>query len=146
MSETELDPRLAADTYRLGHYGDTAVLLSRNAHYPWLILVPATAQTEFHRLAPALQAALMRQAGELARAIESWQAVDKVNIATIGNVVSQLHLHVVGRRRDDPAWPAVVWGHAAFEAYAPERLRALHAHLRESLGADFHACELAPQG
>ena len=117
MKVATLDPRIQNDTYLMGHFGGTAVLLMRNACYPWLMLVPDTEETEFHRLDEATQQQLMAQACQLAKVVEAWQVVDKMNIATIGNVVSQLHVHVVGRRKDDPSWPGVVWGAQAFNGH-----------------------------
>lgn len=139
MSRPILDPRLEEDSYLMGSFGSTSVLLLRNAHYPWLILVPDTDETEFHRLSPAQQAELMAQASRLAVFIEGWRPVDKINIATIGNVVSQMHLHVVGRRGDDPSWPGVVWGAKAFKAYEPPESQRLFKRLKAELGSDYQA-------
>ncbi len=132
-----LDPRLAADTHVMGFFGDTQVLLLRNAHYPWLVLVPDTDETEFHRLPLAAQSELMALASRLAVFIENWQPLDKVNIAAIGNVVSQMHLHVVGRRCDDPCWPGVVWGAEPFKAYEAEALDTLRSRLVAEVGEDY---------
>ena len=137
MNNVVLDPRLEADTYLMGHLGDTAVLLLRNAHYPWLILVPATEEIEFHRLPAEKQAELMAQATRLAHVIEAWRPVDKMNIAAIGNVVSQMHLHVVGRHQSDPSWPGVVWGASAFKAYDSRDVADVHQRLELALGDDF---------
>jgi len=105
-------------------------------------LVPHTDETEFHRLSAQVQTVLMTQASHLASFIESHYSVDKMNIASIGNVVSQMHIHVVGRRKDDPTWPGVVWGAQAHKAYTAEELRELHLRLLQALGDDFKASEL----
>ncbi len=137
MEAVQLDSRLAADSILLGHFGSTALLLMRNAHYPWLVLVPRTLETEFHRLPTTEQAALMAQASRIACCLEQREALDKINIATIGNVVAQLHLHVIGRRRDDATWPAVVWGAEPFKCYAPEQVAAIAEQLLAALGDDY---------
>ena len=137
MDKVTLDPRLEADTYLMGYFADTAVLLLRNAHYPWLILVPATDEIEFHRLPAEKQAELMAQATQLATVIEAWRPVDKMNIAAIGNVVSQMHLHVVGRHKDDPSWPGVVWGAKAFKDYAASDVADVRQRLERALGSDY---------
>lgn len=137
MNKIVLDPRLEADTYLMGYFADTAVLLLRNAHYPWLILVPATDEIEFHCLSAEQQAELMEQITRLANFIEAWRPVDKINIAAIGNVVSQMHLHVVGRSKDDPSWPGVVWGAQAFKAYEDLEVADVQQKLAAALGKGF---------
>ena len=143
MTERALDPRLAADTYLMGYFGGTQLLLLRNAYYPWLVLVPDTDEIEFHRLAVAEQSELMALASRLAVFIENWQPIDKMNIAAIGNVVSQMHLHVVGRRRDDPSWPGVVWGTEAVKPYEVDELAALHCRMAVELGDDYRQNRLS---
>lgn len=137
MTKVTLDPRLEADTYLLGYFDSTAVLMLRNAHYPWLVLVPDTDEIEFHRLPANQQAELMAQSTRLASFIEDWRPVDKMNIAAIGNVVSQMHLHVVGRHKSDPSWPGVVWGAQPFKAYEAAEVVEVQRHLALALGDDF---------
>jgi len=120
MRKHPLHPQLVGDTFLIGYFGTSAVLLSKNAHYRWLILVPDTEKTGLHRLDQQSQTAVMLQASTLANFIEESMTVDRVNIAAIGNVVPQLHIHVVGRSSTDPSWPAPVWGHEAFVEYASE--------------------------
>jgi diadenosine tetraphosphate (Ap4A) HIT family hydrolase len=118
----ELDSRLQADAYRLGEFDNSLLLLSKNALFPWFILVPDSRETEYHKLDPALQASLQQHINAIARFIEMHFNTDKINIATIGNVVSQLHIHIIGRHQHDACWPGVVWGSTLFEAYASEQL------------------------
>lgn len=126
-----LHPQLAADCHVLGTSGDNALLLQRNAALPWFVLVPPTTLTELHDLPPALRSRLDAAADRLARFVKRHFACDKINIAAIGNVVPQLHLHVVGRRRDDTCWPRPVWGHLAVTAgYEAATLSALTTALR----------------
>ena len=111
-----LHPQLAADCHVLGRCGPIHVLLHRTAQLPWLLLVPETTETELHRLPSALRADLDALAGALGEQLLQDFACEKLNVAAIGNVVPQLHLHVVGRRRDDPLWPRVVWGNLGIGA------------------------------
>jgi len=127
----ELHPQLAADCHVLGACAGNALLLQRNAEVPWFLLVPPTTLTELHELPPSLRTSLVAAADELARFIKRHYACEKINVAAIGNVVPQLHLHVIGRRRDDACWPRPVWGNlTAATAYTPEALTALSGALR----------------
>lgn len=110
MTEFALHPTLAADSYVLGRVGAVQVLLHRSAQFPWFMLVPEDAATELHELPPALRAELLALADRVGRFVLKHWRCDKLNIAAIGNVVPQLHLHVIGRRQDDALWPRVVWG------------------------------------
>jgi diadenosine tetraphosphate (Ap4A) HIT family hydrolase len=87
------------------------VLLHRNASVPWLILVPETDYTNLLDLPETLRNLAIAEAAVTARFIKSQFGLNKINFAAIGNVVPQLHLHVVGRSPDDPCWPAPIWGH-----------------------------------
>jgi len=115
MTDFTLDDRLRLDTHHLLTVDDIEILLSDNALWPWFILVPHTTETELYRLSDKMDVDLHRLTLALSRFIGEQFPVDKINVAAIGNVVSQLHVHVVGRRRDDPAWPGVVWGFAQKE-------------------------------
>lgn len=106
-----LHPRLAADTFVLFQWPLSVVLLMNDARYPWCILVPRrTDIREIHELAETDQQQLLRESSTLGRAL--MQAFDgtKLNVAALGNVVAQLHVHHVVRFEDDAAWPAPVWG------------------------------------
>lgn len=113
MDGFALHPQLAADCFVLGRRGPIQVLLHRTAQLPWLLLVPETTATELHRLPAGSRQALQDLADQLGQRLLEDFACEKLNVAAIGNVVPQLHLHVVGRRRDDPLWPRVVWGNLA---------------------------------
>lgn len=109
-----LDPRLQADTIKVAPMGLCDLLVMNDARYPWAILVPRIADArELHDLADNDRDAVMASVFAVADAIGKWPGVEKVNIGALGNVVSQLHVHVVGRHAADPAWPAPVWGHSA---------------------------------
>lgn len=118
----ELDPRLRKDSVILGEIEGGILLLMKNAYYPWFVIVPETMETELYRLKPDQQQTLLRQTNQLSEFIQRSFSVDKLNIAAIGNVVSQLHIHIIGRRHNDPCWPNVVWGNPAFKAYSPAEL------------------------
>jgi len=137
MQHVDLDERLSADSYLLGQWEHGSELLMRNAHYPWLVLVPHTEEIEFHRLPFDQQVRLLTCVQLLASFVEQRVAVDKMNIATIGNQVSQMHIHVVGRRRSDPAWPGVVWGAKPFLEYASTEVSELQNALLVFLGEGF---------
>lgn len=96
--------------YKLGSLASTCLLLSRNSRFPWFILVPDTQETEFYKLKHEHQLLLLEQINQLSIFVEKHFPVCKLNIATIGNIVSQLHIHIVGRHQNDACWPGVVWG------------------------------------
>lgn len=115
-----LDPRLAADTVVVGDLPLAQVLLMDDARFPWLILVPRRpGVSEITDLAPEDGAALWQEVGLAVGVMQGLAKPDKVNVAALGNVVAQLHVHVVGRFRSDPAWPGPVWGHGAAKPYPP---------------------------
>jgi len=119
----QLHPRLQADTQLLGCFPLSLVLLSKDANYPWCILVPQReAITEIYQLEPVDRRQLLDESCLLAEAMVRLFAADKINVATIGNMVPQLHMHHVARFKNDPAWPGPVWGAVAAEAYSEELL------------------------
>jgi diadenosine tetraphosphate (Ap4A) HIT family hydrolase len=132
-----LDPRLVADTHRLGGLALSEVLLMDNALLPWFVLVPRVAETELYLLDTETRHALDDESAMLAAFVADAFRVDKLNVAAIGNVVAQLHVHVVGRRRDDHAWPGVVWGRSEREAYATEEVAGIRERLAAGLGEHF---------
>ena len=132
MTGFGIHPQLLADCIPLGRRGPVHVLLHRTAQLAWLLLVPETTQTELHRLPAGLRAQLDALAAQIGQQLLDEFACEKLNVAAIGNVVPQLHLHVVGRRRDDPLWPRVVWGNlAAGPVRSSEEACTLAARWRE---------------
>lgn len=106
-----LDPRLQQDTLHLGDFPLCRLLLMNDASYPWFILVPRRQEvSELFQLDEADQRSLWRETTLLAALLKDVFKADKMNVATLGNVVSQLHMHVIVRLRSDAAWPAPVWG------------------------------------
>lgn len=110
MAAFKLDPRLQADCFLLLEQEEISYLLHKNADVAWFILVPHVDEIEFTRLDSMWQQRLLAAINRLSGFIQSHFAVDKINVASIGNVVSQLHVHVIGRHKNDAYWPDVVWG------------------------------------
>jgi len=107
----QLHPRLTRDCVPLGHFSLCLLLLMNDSRYPWCILVPQRPGiSEIHQLAEADQMRLQQESCHLARQLAQCFAADKMNIAALGNVVPQLHIHHIVRYRNDPAWPDPVWG------------------------------------
>jgi diadenosine tetraphosphate (Ap4A) HIT family hydrolase len=134
-----LDPRLQQDTLLVGDFALCRLLLMNDAQFPWFILVPRReAVSEVFQLDIGDQHLLWQETTELAETLKDTFAADKMNIANLGNMVSQLHMHVIVRRRDDAAWPAPVWGKLPAQPYSTEQLTAVMAKLRMALADDFN--------
>lgn len=136
MSEAAfaLDPRLQADTHSVAMLPLCELRLMDDARYPWLVLVPRRAgMTEIADLTESEQAQLWREANQSAAALRAVAPCDKLNLGALGNIVRQLHLHVVARTQGDTAWPGPVWGSGAAVPYAAEVLAARLAALRQRL-------------
>jgi diadenosine tetraphosphate (Ap4A) HIT family hydrolase len=130
-----LHPQLERDTASLGDLPLSRVLVSNDANYPWLILVPRRADiTEVIDLGEADQARLMTEVTRVARALRDLTSCLKLNIAALGNAVPQLHVHVIARFRNDPAWPRPVWGVVPPCAYQREDLDKFTGSLRAKIG------------
>jgi diadenosine tetraphosphate (Ap4A) HIT family hydrolase len=110
MAPFEIHPQLLADCHRLGRFDFCHVLLNRNAAVAWFILVPECSVGDLLDLPEELRNNTMKEAALVSEFIKRRLGYPKVNLASIGNVVAQLHLHVVGRRPDDLCWPSPVWG------------------------------------
>jgi diadenosine tetraphosphate (Ap4A) HIT family hydrolase len=127
MTMTEdfaLHERLAADTIMLADWPLCRVLLMNDQSYPWIILVPRRAGlTEIHEVAAGDKLPLLEEIDRASRALVSGFNPDKINVGALGNMVAQLHVHIIARSTDDPAWPGPVWGARPAVPYAPEALR-----------------------
>lgn len=129
-----LDPRLAADTETIGDLALSRVLLMNDARFPWLILVPRRAGlVELLDLTAGERAMLTEEAMVAGRALRAVAPCDKLNVAALGNVVRQLHMHVVARVEGDPAWPGPVWGSGAAKPYDAAWRRDMAAALGREL-------------
>jgi diadenosine tetraphosphate (Ap4A) HIT family hydrolase len=110
-SAWSLHPQLKQDTIDIGDLPLSKVLVIKDANYPWLLLVPRRPEkVEIIDLDEVEQAQLMAEVSRAAKALKEITKCDKLNIAALGNVVPQLHVHVIARRTADPAWPRPVWG------------------------------------
>ena len=119
----ELHPQLAADTHPLGTLGLCELRLMDDANYPWLVLVPRVAAArELIDLDAAQRHQLTDEIDLAARLLRDAFRPHKLNVAALGNMVPQLHVHVIAREESDPAWPAPVWGRVAARPYPPEML------------------------
>ena len=137
-----LDSRLQQDTLVVGDFPLCRLLLMNDANYPWFILVPRReAVSELFQLDIADQQSLWQEATRLAEILKDAFSADKMNVATLGNVVSQLHMHVIVRRREDAAWPAPVWGRHPARAYSEEEIAGIRERLRLVHTADFQFVE-----
>jgi diadenosine tetraphosphate (Ap4A) HIT family hydrolase len=138
--DTAIDPAFLATSEPLGELPLCHVRLQGDGRYAWVVLIPRVrGAVEIEDLTPSQRAALLEEtlrAGEAVRAVGAaiGRPVEKLNVGQLGNVTRQLHVHVVGRRADDPAWPGPVWGHSAAEAYAPGVLSQAVKAAREALG------------
>jgi diadenosine tetraphosphate (Ap4A) HIT family hydrolase len=123
VAEFEIDPAFIATSHAVGDLPLCHVRLQDDARYPWLVLIPRLAGLrEIEQLSAGDRARLMEEAVLAGKAVRVLGGlfdfeVEKLNIGALGNVTAQLHVHVVGRRAGDPAWPGPVWGHSAAEAY-----------------------------
>jgi diadenosine tetraphosphate (Ap4A) HIT family hydrolase len=135
LPEWSLHPQLDQDSVAVADLPLSRLLLSRDANYPWLLLVPrCPGASEIIDLGTAEQVQLMTEIDMVSRALRAVTACDKLNVAAIGNMVSQLHIHIVARRRDDPAWPKPVWGTVPARAYDPAERERFIAALRRKIG------------
>ena len=132
----ELDPRLAGDTLVVGDLALCRVLMMRDSRYAWLVLVPRRAAlVEVSDLPDDDRALLWREVDMAGRALRAAAPCDKLNIGALGNIVRQLHVHVVARREGDAAWPGPVWGFGKAEAYAEGEAERLVDAIRQVLDA-----------
>ena len=138
-----LDDRLARDTFVIGDLPLSRVLLMNDARWPWLILVPRReGLVELIDLEPVDQTQLMDEAGRASRFLKTHARADKINVAALGNVVRQLHLHIVARAIGDQAWPGPIWGHGVATPYEDTDAQALIAAARDGLPVQLAASDV----
>jgi diadenosine tetraphosphate (Ap4A) HIT family hydrolase len=138
MAGFELDPRLALDSHLLADGPLSQLRLMDDLRFPWLVLVPRVAgASELSDLDTARQLQLLAEINDANALLAGWQPCDKLNLGALGNIVRQLHVHLVGRREGDAAWPGPVWGAGSMLRATQEergaRLAALRARLSPSL-------------
>ena len=130
----ELHPQLAADSHPLAAFALCDLRLMDDANYPWLILVPrAVAAHELIDLDAVQRHQLSDEIDRASRLLRDAFRPHKLNVAALGNLVPQLHVHVIARHENDPAWPAPVWGRVSAKPYSPEMLVERISLLREGL-------------
>ena len=141
MAAFEVHTQLLADCHRLGKFPFCHVLLHKNGMIPWFILVPETDVTELVDLSEALRNRAMAEAAALSEFVKTTLGWPKINFAAIGNVVPQLHLHVVGRKPGDACWPAPVWGHLSeTREYSAVELQDMAVQLTRHYGLTAENC------
>ncbi len=131
-----LDSRLAADTVSVADLPLSTLRLMNDATYPWLILIPRReAVTEIIDLEPDERQQLIEEIATVSNLLRDMTRCDKLNVGALGNMVPQLHVHVIGRFHGDPAWPGPVWGKHPAKPYAETAREGFVAALRARLSA-----------
>ncbi|RAP59192.1 HIT family protein [Oleiagrimonas sp. MCCC 1A03011] len=126
MKTFSLDTRLEQDTLPVADLDLCSVRLMNDARFPWLILVPALPDLEeIDQLDLDQRMQLLKEIGQCSHALRACVQVDKLNVGALGNIVRQLHVHVVARTQGDDAWPGPVWGSGTSRPYDRERASAL---------------------
>lgn len=130
----QLHERLAADTHHLGYSRLCEILLMNDSTWPWIILVPAVPDIrEIYQLNHKQQVRLLEESSTLGQGMMELFGGDKMNVAALGNMVPQLHLHHIVRFEGDPAWPGPVWGKQPPVPYTGEKLEEIRARLKPLL-------------
>jgi diadenosine tetraphosphate (Ap4A) HIT family hydrolase len=130
-----LHPQLERETETIGDLALSRLLFSNDANYPWLLLVPRRpGASEIIDLDIADQRQLMAEITAMSHALKAVTHCDKLNVAAIGNIVPQLHVHIIARRHNDPAWPKPVWGALPARAWDVDTRERLIAALRGKIG------------
>jgi diadenosine tetraphosphate (Ap4A) HIT family hydrolase len=134
MNKFQLNSRLEADTVFVADWPLSRLLLMDDARYPWLILVPRRAElSEIHDLGHAERMVLIEEIARAAKGLKALTGAAKINVGALGNVVPQLHVHVVARHPGDAAWPGPVWGQGTAVFYEAAERDALLVRLRSQL-------------
>jgi diadenosine tetraphosphate (Ap4A) HIT family hydrolase len=130
----ELDARLEADSEPLMWLGLCELRVMDDCRWPWLILVPQRpGAVEIHELTPLDQAMLTFEANMVAQALKTATGCTKINSGALGNIVRQLHVHIIARFEGDPGWPGPVWGHGLREPYKRTDLHGFCEKIRKAL-------------
>ena len=135
MTGFELDARLAGDTLKVADLKSGPLLMMNDRRWPWLILVPSIAgAVELHDLDTTTARLVHEETDRVAAALKRVTGCAKINTGALGNIVRQLHIHVVARSEGDPNWPGPVWGFGSREPWEAEKARGFIAELRAALG------------
>ncbi|MFK8253682.1 HIT domain-containing protein [Ancylobacter terrae] len=131
----QLDPRLEADTLYVGEAPLSTIRLLDDSRFPWIVLVPRRpGVVDLRDLDAQERTVLMEEIVGISGVLKAMTQCDKLNVGTLGNVVPQLHVHIVARFQTDDAWPRPVWGHGKRELYDEAVADALLTRLRAELG------------
>ena len=134
VDQWQLDSRLKGDTLPVFENDGLTVLLMNDQRWPWLILVPkVVGAEELHDLGPEAREAVLDISVSIGERLKSFTQCEKINIAAIGNMVRQLHIHVIARSVDDPNWPAPVWGYGQAQKYDAKQADELIGKLKDHL-------------
>lgn len=137
----EIHPQLRKDYLLLGQFKLCHLLLMNDANYPWFILVPNRDNiSEIFQLTSNDQTQLTRESSILSRTLYDLFAADKINIAALGNLVPQLHVHHIVRYTNDPVWPAPVWGQLPAKVYLEDELVVIIEKLKNALTEEVEFC------
>ena len=131
-----LNERLAAGGFDVARMHGCRILLKDEANFPWFIIVPEVPQEieDLHQLDDETFAEAMLAVRKVSRFVEAYFHPEKLNVACIGNIVRQMHIHVVGRSTGDPAWPGVVWAFDGKRKYGEGEAEQIVGAAREFLG------------
>lgn len=131
-----LHPRLAAGGFEIGVIGGCRLLLKNNALFPWFLLVPEVEEgiEDLHQLPENQYAEVMTAIRRVSEFVSGHFQPEKLNVACIGNQVRQMHIHIVGRSSQDPAWPGTVWAFDGKSTYSETEVSNIIAAARERLG------------
>jgi diadenosine tetraphosphate (Ap4A) HIT family hydrolase len=138
MTPFRLDERLERDSLEVGALGLCQLRLMNDRRWPWLVLVPMRANAvEIHELAGSDQVTLAQETALAASVLKELTGCEKINSAALGNIVWQLHVHVVARRSGDPNWPGPVWGFGVRDPYVEEESALLIEKLKTAFSPFF---------
>ena len=141
MTTFTLDQQLIKDCIKLGDFPLCRLLLMNDASYPWCIMVPrVVGAEEIYDLPRYQQALLVSESSLLAKKLKHSFSGDKINIATLGNIVKQLHVHCIVRFRDDPTWPQPIWGQHPIKPYSAEGIGRMTNTIVTALGSAIIPC------
>jgi diadenosine tetraphosphate (Ap4A) HIT family hydrolase len=134
LSEFELDGRIARDSDLIATLDLCQLRIQNDSRWPWLVMVPQRADmTEIFELSEADQAHLAAEVNQVAAALKEITGATKINVGALGNIVRQLHVHVIARFEGDANWPGPIWGYGSAEPYDGEKMQALMNRLMEKL-------------
>ena len=130
-----LHPRLEAGTHPLGFIHGCHILLKNNAAFPWILIVPEVEDgiEDLHQLSPERYAEVAFLIRSISNFISDHFQPEKLNIGCIGNIVRQMHIHIVGRSESDPAWPGTVWASDAKKTYSEEEIESIRTAAKKAL-------------